>query len=42
MRNVIDAVFFWDRGENGEKHCHLSWLVELKRGHFPNDYMGRE
>lgn len=33
MRNLINALFFWDK-KDGKKHCQLSWLNEVQRGHF--------
>lgn len=32
---VIDILFFFDKGKNGEGHCELAYLVEMAHGHMP-------
>ena len=32
---LVNALFFWDVGPHGEKHCQLANMVELLGGHLP-------
>lgn len=35
FEGFVNALFFWDKDGNGRKHCELSYLVEMNRGHMP-------
>lgn len=35
FEKLVDKVFWLDVGKNGERHCQLSYLVEMERGHLP-------
>lgn len=40
-RNLIDALFFWDRKKTPGlifKHCHLSYMAEMERKQYPSHY----
>lgn len=32
---VVDALFFWDKGGNGERHCQLANMAEMMAAHMP-------
>ena len=35
LEKVIDTLFYKDVDSAGRKHCELSYLVEMNRGHMP-------
>lgn len=34
FESLVNTLFWWDR-INGQRHCELSYLVEIQRGHMP-------
>ena len=35
FRKVVDRLFWFDVDSSGRKHCELSYIVEMERGHLP-------
>lgn len=35
FEDLVDRLFWFDKGWYGERHCELAYMVEMRRGHMP-------